>query len=154
MQPPRPRIRFRPVELKARHDGWTPARQVRFIEELAATQSIARACKVVGMSRMSAYKLRDRPDAQQFRLAWSAALRPEFERSRRVSPRAAARRVRLTRPDPRKVDEVKEMEGPPVSTQNRQATSSALSTLQTYLAELRAQEQQLGSRQEERVRRR
>jgi hypothetical protein len=49
------RIRFDPVILKQRHDGWTPARQFRFIEELAASRSITKACRAVGMSRDSAY---------------------------------------------------------------------------------------------------
>ena len=118
MQPPR--ISFRPVQLKARHDGWTAARQVRFIEELAATKSIARACRVVGMSRESAYKLRDRAESVQFRLAWNAALRPEFDRP---GPRKPSRSL--------------------PSTVN--ATSSALSTLQTYLDGLRVEEQGLAS---------
>ena len=114
------RIRFAPVQLKARHDGWTAARQIRFIHVLDATKSIAEACRAVGMSRMSAYKLRDRPEARQFRFAWNAALRPDFDQSgRRASP------SKLT-PD-------------------RQATSSASQTLQTYLARLREQEQALGS---------
>ena len=116
MQHP-PRIRFRPVELKTRHDDFSPARQQRFIDELAATTSISRACKAVGMSRMSAYKLRDHPDAGSFRLAWNAALGPDFADPR---PRAPAR-AKLTA--------------------QRQPTSSALSTLQTYLAELREQEE-------------
>ena len=119
MQPPR--ISFQPVQLKARHDGWTAARQVRFIEELAATKSIARACRVVGMSRESAYKLRDRAESVQFRLAWKAALRPEFDRP---CPRKPSRSL--------------------PSTVN--ATSSALSTLQTYLDGLRVEEQGLASR--------
>jgi hypothetical protein len=117
MQPPR--IRFRPVELKVRHDGWTAARQIHFIEVLAATRSISKACSAVGMSRVSAYKLRDRPEAVQFRLAWYAALRPAFDKDRRASTRKL--------------------------TLHRQVTSSALQTLQTYLAELRAQELRLGS---------
>jgi hypothetical protein len=115
-----PLIRFRPVELKARHDGWTAARQVHFIEVLAATRSIAAACGAVGMSRTSAYKLRDHPEARQFRLAWSAALRPDIEVIRRHG-------------------------APPKLTPHRQPTSSALSTLQTYLARLREEEQRLGS---------
>ena len=61
MQPPR--SHFTPIPLKARHDGWTGARQIRFIEVLAATKSISKACSAVGMSRASAYKLRDRPEA-------------------------------------------------------------------------------------------
>ena len=117
MQPPR--IRFRPVELKARHDGWTASRQIRFIEVLDATKSISKACSAVGMSRVSAYKLRDRPDARQFRLAWNAALRASSDEGRPV--------------------------GASKLTIHRQATSSALQTLQTCVAELRAQEQELGS---------
>lgn len=81
MQPPR--IRFRPVDLMARHDGWTAARQVHFIEVLAATRSIAAACSAVGMSRTSAYKLWRHPEARQIRLAWSAALHADFEVARR-----------------------------------------------------------------------
>jgi molybdenum-dependent DNA-binding transcriptional regulator ModE len=115
-----PRIRFKPVQLKARHDGWTPARQIRFIEVLAATKSITRACRLVGMSRESAYKLRDRPEARQFRRAWNAALRPEFDHGRRGSSASKL-------------------------TQHCQSTSSALTTLQTYLAQLRGQEDALGS---------
>ena len=118
MQQP-PRIRFEPVQLKARHDGWTAARQIRFIEVLDTTKSIAAACRSVGMSRMSAYKLRDRPEARQFRLAWNAALRPDLGQRR--------------------------LGAPPKLTPHRQATSSALSTLQTYLARLREEEQSLGS---------
>jgi hypothetical protein len=117
MQPPH--IHFSPVPLKARHDGWTAARQIRFIEMLAATRSISKACRAVGKSRVSAYKLRDRPEAVQFRLAWNAALRPNFDTGRRASTRKL--------------------------THHRQATSSALQTLQTYLAELRARELRLGS---------
>jgi hypothetical protein len=117
MEPPR--ICFAPVELKVRHDGWTPARQIRFIEELAATRSIARACSAVGMSRVSAYKLRDRADAVQFRRAWDAALRRECDEA----ARRAARKL----------------------TKGGQPTSQTLETLRTYLAELQAQQQRLGS---------
>jgi hypothetical protein len=73
-----PRIRFKPAELRARHDGWTAARQLHFIEMLAATRSVTTACRAVGKSRESAYALRDRPEARSFRLAWRAALEPDF----------------------------------------------------------------------------
>jgi hypothetical protein len=126
------RIHFRPVELKARHDGWTAARQTRFIEVLAATRSVAAACSAVGMSRTSAYKLRDHPEGRQFRLAWNAALRPDFEEGRPA-------RV------PIGLDGTSHPGARPKLTPHRQATSSALSTLQTYLADLRRQEQGLGS---------
>ena len=130
-QPPRsgPRNssgpRFTPDPVKARHDGWTPARQFRFIEILAATRSITRACAAVGMSRESAYSLleRSRANAEQrgFALAWSAALKPDFARERQRSPRAAARLRRTEVPSPKpapagpKVDEMEEKEGPPDS---------------------------------------
>ena len=114
------RIRFTPVELKARHDGWTEARQRHFIDVLAATKSLTRACQAVGKSRTSAYKLRDRPEARQFRLAWDAALRPDFDRPiRRMAPKLM---------------------------KHGQPTSPTPEPLQTFLARLREQEQRLGSR--------
>ena len=63
-----------PVHLRERHDGWTPDRQVDFIEALAASGCVTEAAKAVGLSKASAYKLRARPDAQSFRLAWDAAI--------------------------------------------------------------------------------
>lgn len=65
---------FTPAEPRARHDGWTPAKQTGFVEALAESGCGAEACAAVGMSRHSAYRLRMRVDAQQFRLAWDAAL--------------------------------------------------------------------------------
>lgn len=65
---------FAPVPLRARHDGWTPERQVAFIEALAETACVAQAADAVGLSVTAAYKLRRRPEAQAFRLAWDAAL--------------------------------------------------------------------------------
>ena len=69
----RPR-QFRPAPVKRRHDGWSPDRQIAFIEALAECGCIDEACKRVGMGRSSAYALRARPDAIAFRLAWDAAL--------------------------------------------------------------------------------
>jgi hypothetical protein len=118
MQPPPPRIRFRPVPVKARHDGWTPARQAHFIDVLAATKSVVRACAAVGKSREAAYKLLDRsrgnPEQQDFARAWNDALKPDFAKERRRSPRAEARLRRLARAAP-KVDEVHEIHAPPDS---------------------------------------
>jgi hypothetical protein len=117
MQPPPPRIRFRPVPVKARHDGWTPARQAHFIDVLAATKSVARACAAVGKSREAAYKLLDRsrgnPEQQDFARAWNDALKPDFAKERRRSPRAEARLRRLARAAP-KVDEIHEIHAPRV----------------------------------------
>lgn len=71
--PPRSRD-FLPVPVRPRQDGWTPERQVAFIETLAATANVEAAAKAAGMGRASAYALRARPDASAFREAWSIAL--------------------------------------------------------------------------------
>lgn len=65
---------FGPVPLRYRHDGWVPDRQHAFIEALTGCGCVDEACRAVGMSRASAYALRQRPDAQAFRLAWDAAM--------------------------------------------------------------------------------
>lgn len=65
---------FAPASLRARHDGWTPGRQVDFIEALAETACVTQAAAAVGLSAIAAYNLRRRPEAQAFRLAWDAAL--------------------------------------------------------------------------------
>jgi hypothetical protein len=71
---------FEPVPLRYRHDGWTPDKQLEFIRALAASGCVDAACAAVGMSRNSAYELRQRPDAQAFRLAWRAAKDVQVER--------------------------------------------------------------------------
>ena len=65
---------FAPVPVKPRHDGWTPERQIDFIEALAESGCVVEACGRVGMSPTSAYGLRRRVDAQSFRIAWDCAL--------------------------------------------------------------------------------
>ncbi len=67
-------IPFDPVPLRFRHDGWTPERQERFIEALAASGCVEHAARAVGKSVSSAYALKSRAEAQPFRLAWDAAL--------------------------------------------------------------------------------
>lgn len=67
---------FRPVQrATTRHDGWTAARQRTFLTVLAETGSISQSCRDAGVSSRSAYKLRQRPDAQSFAAAWDQALR-------------------------------------------------------------------------------
>ena len=66
--------RFNPVVTRDRHDGWTPERQEQFIAGLAESGCVADACRRVGVSRESAYALRRRYDATDFRAAWDAAL--------------------------------------------------------------------------------
>lgn len=57
-----------------RHNQWTRAKMVAFLRELAATQSVAAAARAVGMSRTSAYNLRNRLAGQPFALGWEVAL--------------------------------------------------------------------------------
>lgn len=65
---------FTPVSTAQRHDGWTPDRQQQFIAALAQLGGVAAACRAVGMSAKSAYRLRARPDATEFAAAWDDAL--------------------------------------------------------------------------------
>lgn len=65
---------FDPVPLRGRSDGWTPDRQIDFIEALAATGCVTQAAESVGMNRVAAYRLRGDPRAASFRAAWGWAL--------------------------------------------------------------------------------
>jgi hypothetical protein len=62
-----------------RADGWTPRKQVRFLETLAATHSVSAAAREVGMTRQTAYRLRARLRGRPFDLAWEAAFRTAFD---------------------------------------------------------------------------
>jgi hypothetical protein len=66
-----------PKARKARRDGWTPLRQLRFLDALAVGRNVARAAAFAGMSRESAYRLRNRGDGALFGLLWDRALAPE-----------------------------------------------------------------------------
>ncbi|WP_188642610.1 hypothetical protein [Blastomonas marina] len=61
---------FRPVPLRQRRDGWSEVRQCAFLAELYLTGSVTAAARRVGMSRMSAYRLRRRAGAESFACAW------------------------------------------------------------------------------------
>ena len=65
---------FRPVPLRSRRDGWTEVRHCAFLARLYATGSVSAAAKAVGMSRASAYRLRERPGAESFAFAWDRVL--------------------------------------------------------------------------------
>ncbi|WP_375392327.1 hypothetical protein [uncultured Sphingomonas sp.] len=65
---------WRPVPRRPRKDGWTPEAQQRFIEALARTGVVERACEEVGLSVRSAYDLRNRPGGERFAAAWAAVL--------------------------------------------------------------------------------
>lgn len=65
---------FTPVPVRARHDGWTPPRQRKFIEVLTETGCVDHAAKAVGMAKRTAYRLRERQGAESFCAAWDQAL--------------------------------------------------------------------------------
>lgn len=59
---------------RSRSNGWTAAQQERFILALHVMGSVGQAAKAVGMSRQSAYNLRERPGAESFAKSWDAAI--------------------------------------------------------------------------------
>ena len=67
-------LRFAPVPVKARRDGWTPELQFRFILALARGASVDEAARRVGRTRQTAYALRRRAGAEEFAAAWDAAV--------------------------------------------------------------------------------
>lgn len=72
-------LAFTPAQT-GRFGGWTPERQRQFIVALAATGTVERSCKAVGMTVQGAYKLRKRADAAGFAHAWDEALAQGRER--------------------------------------------------------------------------
>ena len=58
----------------AHHNSWTRTKMTIFLRELAASQSVSQAASAVGLSRQSAYKLRDRLVGTPFALGWEVAL--------------------------------------------------------------------------------
>ncbi|MEO5772839.1 MAG: hypothetical protein ABIQ32_01795 [Sphingomicrobium sp.] len=65
---------FTPTHVSRRHDGWTAARQIAFVEALAETACVDEACRRVGMSDTSAYAFRLSDRGSAFRDAWEAAV--------------------------------------------------------------------------------
>ncbi len=55
---------------KIRRDGWTAERQLAFLAALERTRSVTTAARAVGMSRESAYRLRERPAGELFAALW------------------------------------------------------------------------------------
>lgn len=87
---PAPPLDFDTVPVRDRQDGWTPERQHAFIAALAESGCVTDACRTVGMTSQSAYRLRRHFDAQSFRLAWDAALDYAI---RRLSDAAMSRAI-------------------------------------------------------------
>lgn len=85
---------FVPVPLRARAEGWLPARQQRLLEALAGGMSVGAAAAAPGKSRQTAYALRRRTDAESFAAAWDAAPAFAAARPRPAAPAPAAPRPR------------------------------------------------------------
>jgi hypothetical protein len=90
--PPRPGP-FLPASVRHRSDGWTPPRQARFLGMLAPPGSVAAAARAVGLTRQTAYRLRQRPGAESFARAWDRALGRVTAPSRKVTPAEVLRRA-------------------------------------------------------------
>lgn len=61
-----------------RRNNWTAARRATFLDHLAATCNVAKACAAVGMHPTGAYKMRRREPA--FAEQWHAALMTGYDR--------------------------------------------------------------------------
>ena len=61
--------------VSSRHDGWTPEKIRIFLDTLATCGVVEDAARAAGMSRRSAYNLRNSIKGRHFRLAWQAAQR-------------------------------------------------------------------------------
>jgi hypothetical protein len=79
-------LRFDPVPLRAQHNGWTPALQLRFVLALARGAGPDEAARALGRSRQSVYRLRKKPGAEEFAAAWDKAL--AFARSAAAAGRS------------------------------------------------------------------
>jgi hypothetical protein len=67
-----------PVQVR-KGDRWNRPKMTEFLRQLAATHSVSAAAKAVGMSRESAYRLRNRLKGQPFDVAWEAAFRQGYD---------------------------------------------------------------------------
>lgn len=81
-------LHFTPVPVRARHDGWAPDRQFRFILAIARGAGPGEAARAVGSSRQTAHVLRRKPGAESFASAWDAAA--AFANEARAAGRAQA----------------------------------------------------------------
>ena len=91
-------IDFTPVPLeRIRANGWTPINQRRFIHALSVMGSVGAAVRAVGISRVSAYRLRERDGADSFAAAWDNAIGLGRTRQYSVAMEAAVNGVTTVR---------------------------------------------------------
>ena len=67
-----------PKPRRIRRDGWTPERQLCFLDALASARNVADAAASAGMSREGAYRLRNRSEGTLFAVLWDRALAPDL----------------------------------------------------------------------------
>ncbi len=60
-------------------DRWTKRKMAAFLRELASCQQVKAAARAVGMSRQSAYRLRNRLKGEPFDIAWEAAFQHGYD---------------------------------------------------------------------------
>jgi hypothetical protein len=70
---------IQPAAPQPRHDGWTAEKQGRFLRALASSHCVASAARAAGMSRQSAYRLRNRLRGEPFDIAWQCAFRRQYD---------------------------------------------------------------------------
>jgi hypothetical protein len=58
---------------------WTKPKMAQFLRELACCHSVCAAAAAVGMSRQSAYRLRNRLKGEPFDIAWEAAFQHGYD---------------------------------------------------------------------------
>ena len=93
-----PFLRFDPVPLRRRCDGWTPALQIAFIRLLAEGVKPGEAARRAGRNRQNAYALRKRSGAESFAAAWDEAAALGAGRRHRASPAPEPVRLAPTPP--------------------------------------------------------
>jgi hypothetical protein len=104
--------------LRIRRDGWTPERQLCFLDALQHTRSVTKAVASVGMRRESAYRLRSRRDGALFAAAWDRAL--EGHNLINFTPRRRSEASVISRGNPPKVTKWKKCTSPGIHAQHVQ----------------------------------
>jgi|SRR5689334_3126353 len=78
---------------KTRRDGWTVERQLTFLDALIGTRCVSTSANAAGMSRESAYRLRDR--AELFAALWDRVLAPIIDVESHTRPWTNGQLLRL-----------------------------------------------------------
>ena len=60
--------------LRTRRGRWTLERQLAFLDALVRTRNVTKAARAAGMSRESAYRMRNRSDNGLFAMLWDRIL--------------------------------------------------------------------------------